>query len=276
MERKDQYKPLISVCVPIMNEEDSLESLYDRLVQLSISMKELCDFEFLFSDNNSKDGSWKILTELAAKDERIRAIRFSKNFGFQNSLWANYLHASGDAILQLDADLQDPPELLLKFFEQWQSGYKIVYGIRRGRPDNLFMFWFRRFGYYVLSVLSDHMIPRDVGDFQLIDKSVIKILSKIRFSKPYLRGMIANTGLKSVGIPYDRTLRTSGSSKSFNRPIKVGVIFRFIDYSNECVRGGVLRSYQNAKSILAGGFSKYTYSCSIWNWFEFSFTRDNW
>jgi Glycosyltransferases involved in cell wall biogenesis len=119
MERK---KPLISISIPVLNESGNIDALYERLTRLGERMKDRCDLEFVFSDNHSDDATWEMLAKLAAKDCRIRAIRFSKNYGFQRSILANYLHTRGDAVMQIDADLQDPPEMLESFFEKWQQG----------------------------------------------------------------------------------------------------------------------------------------------------------
>ncbi|NKB46641.1 MAG: glycosyltransferase, partial [Legionellales bacterium] len=129
--------PLLSICIPVLNEEANLATLYQRLDQLSIHMQTQCRFEFVFTDNHSSDSTWDQLITLSQQDSRVRAIRFSKNVGFQRSILANYLHARGDAVIQVDADLQDPPELIERFFKLWQQGYCVGYGIRRKRQERL-------------------------------------------------------------------------------------------------------------------------------------------
>lgn len=206
-------KPLISICIPVHNEASNIEVLYKRLDKLSASMRDKCAMEFIFSDNHSDDETWDILKTLAEKDTRIRAIRFSKNFGFQRSILANYLHARGDAVMQLDADLQDPPEMLIEFFDRWSEGYLVVYGIRRSRDEGVFTEAFRRVGYWIINKLGDHEIPCDAGDFRLMDKKIIKLLAKSTASNLYLRGSIPALGFKQIGIPYDRGPRLLGKSK---------------------------------------------------------------
>ncbi|OIQ25087.1 glycosyltransferase family 2 protein [uncultured Vibrio sp.] len=221
-------KKLVSISIPVLNEEENLLSLYERLVIVSDMMHEKCNMEFLFSDNNSSDRTWDILKELSSKDDRVRAIRFTKNVGFQNSILTNYLYTSGDAVMQIDADLQDPPEMLVEFFKQWENGYKVVYGIRRKRPENRALYLFRKFGYWVIDKISEHPIPRDVGDFRLIDRQVIDILKRINTPQPYLRGIIASLGFKQKGIVYDRQARLSGDSKfDMTRLVKLGLIAVF-------------------------------------------------
>jgi len=224
MHMTEKNKPLISISIPVLNEQGNIEALYARLCALAERMKNRCDLEFLFSDNHSDDKTWTLLSTLAATDRRVRAIRFSKNFGFQRSILANYMHTSGDAVMQIDADLQDPPEMLEAFFDQWQKGYQVVYGIRKKRPEGVFLRTFRKLGYWVIDKISDHPIPKDVGDFRLIDRKVIRSLSQIKTASPYLRGMIAGLGFNQTGIPYDREPRTVGESK-FNvvRLIRLGL-----------------------------------------------------
>src|ERR1700748_3642021 len=139
--------PLISISIPVYNEEGNIAALYQRLDALAVSMANDCRMEFVFTDNSSTDSTWSMLEDLAAGDKRLRAIRFSKNFGFQRSILANYMHARGDAVLQIDADLQDPPELLKEFFSLWQQGYHVIYGVRRSRPEGKLIHSFRKIGY---------------------------------------------------------------------------------------------------------------------------------
>lgn len=217
-------KPLISITIPVLNEEGNIENLYNRLDALGRKMQDRCDLEFVFSDNHSSDNTWHMLTELAKRDPRIKAIRFSKNFGFQRSILANFMHTKGDAVMQIDADLQDPPELLETFFEHWQNGAAVVYGVRKKRPENFLLHSFRKFGYWVIDLISEHPIPRDVGDFRLIDRRVIKALSQIKTANPYLRGMIAGLGFKQVGVSYDRDARLAGESKfNVSRLLRLGL-----------------------------------------------------
>lgn len=217
-------KSLISISIPVLNEADNIEALYARTCALAERMRDRCELEFVFSDNHSGDKTWALLTELSKRDPRVRAIRFSKNYGFQRSILANYLHTRGDAVMQIDADLQDPPEMLETFFEQWQAGYHVVYGIRRKRQEGPLLNLFRRFGYWVIDKISEHPIPRDVGDFRLIDRKVIQSLAQIKTASPYLRGMIAGLGFNQTGIPYDRDARTAGESKfNVSRLIRLGL-----------------------------------------------------
>ena len=217
-------KPLISICIPVLNEEKNIHSLYQRLCDLRNKMEDECNLEFIFTDNNSKDNTWFLLQEIGLKDKNLKAIQFSKNYGFQRSIFANFLHAKGNAIMQIDADLQDPPEMLEVFFKKWKDGYKVINGIRAKRNENILMRFFRRFGYWFINLLSDSEIPQNVGDFRLIDRSVLEQLKKSKNTNPYLRGMIAEFGFKTIGIEYARESRNFGKSKfSLKKIILLGL-----------------------------------------------------
>lgn len=205
---------LISICVPVYNEEDNVRPLYDRLKPVLAGFAARYDFEILFTDNHSDDATFERLAELALEDKRIRVIRFSRNFGFQRSVLANYAHARGDAAIQIDCDLQDPPELFAEFIARWEAGYQVVYGIRRSRPkENWMLVRARRLFYRLIDRLSEDNLPHDAGDFRLIDRRVLDQLRDIRDQQPYVRGLIAAMGFRQIGIPYDRSPRERGTSK---------------------------------------------------------------
>lgn len=209
-------KTLISICIPVYNEEENISPLYQHL--LSVFKKESqYNFELLFTDNSSEDKTFEYLTELAHKDKRVRVLRFSRNFGYQASIMTNFLHAHGEAAIQLDCDLQDSPELIHTFLRHWENGYKVVYGVRRTRPEGWFLHFMRRFYYRFLDFISEDHLPPDAGDFRLIDRSIIENLRQNNDAQPYLRGLIAAMGFKQIGIPYDRNARLLGKSK-FNFP----------------------------------------------------------
>jgi polyisoprenyl-phosphate glycosyltransferase len=207
-------RKLISICVPVYNEEDNVRPLCERVRAVMAKLEDRYDYEILFTDNRSEDRTFERLAALALEDRRVRAIRFSRNFGFQRSILANYVNARGDAAIQLDCDLQDPPELIVEFLRRWEEGYEVVYGIRGNRPkENALLFGTRRLFYRLIDALSEDPLPRDAGDFRLIDRRVIGELRHVRDQQPYLRGLIAAMGFRQIGVPYDRAARQRGTSK---------------------------------------------------------------
>ena len=226
---------LVSICIPVMNEEEAIPSLIARLDQMAATVPQY-EFEYVFSDNASSDKTWDVILELARRNPRIRAVGFSKNFGFQNSIVTNYAHTSGQAIIQIDADLQDPPELIPQFLKFWESGYKIVYGVRQERPDGILTRVFRTWGYKVIDALSEHRIPRNVGDFRLIDRVVVEEVLKQNHLNMYLRGLIASLGFSEIGIPYDRNSRVVGQSKFPIRKIFTLGMTGLLNYSTVPLR----------------------------------------
>ena len=205
---------LLSVCVPTYNEAGNVRPLYERVCKVMAPLADRYEFELLFTDNHSEDATFAEIAELAAMDPRVRALRFSRNFGFQRSILANYCHARGDVAVQLDCDLQDPPELIPRFLELAEQGYKVVYGVRRERPHEArLLFHARRLFYRLIDLLSEEDLPKDAGDFRLVDRCIINELRKIHDQHPYLRGTIAAMGFRQIGVPYDRDVRSRGSSK---------------------------------------------------------------
>lgn len=242
-EQQTAKRCLITISIPVYNEEDNIKLLLDRLCRLA--EKELqYEFEFLFTDNASTDRTFELIAEQAANDKRIRVLRFSRNFGFQKSILTNYRNARGDAAVQIDADLQDPPELISEFLRKWEEGYKVVYGVRRRRKESAFLAFSRKLYYSLIDNITSYPVPRNAGDFRLVDKLILNELLSVREQTPYLRGIIASLGYAQIGIPYDRDQRKAGESK-FNllqliefgldgitaqsvRPLRLMTIFGFV------------------------------------------------
>lgn len=215
-------KALISYIVPVFNEEDNIGRLYSELLKLTKQLETDYDYEIVFTDNHSTDQTESILVQLASKDINIKVIRFSKNFGYQKSILTGYLNAKGNVAVQIDCDLQDPLEIVPVFLQKWREGYDVVYGIRRSRKENWTINSVRKLFYYLIDKLSDEKIPRDAGDFRLVDRKILEQLSLIHDEQPYLRGTIAAMGFKQIGIPYDRNERLKGESKfSFPQLVKL-------------------------------------------------------
>ena len=154
-----------------------------------------------------------MLAKLAAQDDRVKVLRFNRNYGFQRSLLTGYRHATGDALVQIDCDLQDPPALIAKFIELWEQGHDVVVGIRRRRRESRLMTLGRRTFYAVLSKISDDHITRDAGDFRLVDRSVVNMVKELNDIDPYVRGVVSSFARCETGILYDRGSRLYGRSK---------------------------------------------------------------
>jgi len=173
------------------------------------------DYEHIFCDNASTDETATLLRELAARDPRVKVILNSRNFGPANSLFNGIVSASGDAVLtMLPADLQDPPELLPTFVKYWEQGYEVVYGIRQTREESRLMAGIRKAYYRLVKRFANISIPPDVGEFQLVDKCVIQALRQFDDHYPYIRGMIASCGFRSIGVPFTWRARKRGFSKA--------------------------------------------------------------
>lgn len=206
-------RPLISLVVPVLNEEDNLGPLIERVANVMAQVADRYDYELVFTDNHSVDTTWEKLAALAAERPNVRAYRFSKNFGYQKSIRTGYLKTRGAAAIQLDADLQDPPELIPEFLGHWEAGSKVVYGIRRSRREGKVVTALRHAFYWLIDALSEDPLPRDAGDFRLIDRQVIEVLRADGDVHPYIRGRIAAMGFTQTGVPYDRAARQAGETK---------------------------------------------------------------
>ena len=202
----------LSFIVPVYNEEENIRPFYEAVTKELKNLTEY-EYEFIFTDNRSTDGSFGVLREIASQDPRVRAARFSKNFGYQKSIFTGYCLASGDAVIQMDCDLQDPPELIGSLLGKWKEGFEVVYGVRKSRREGWLITQMRRAFYRVINALSEDDLPNDAGDFRLVDRKVVNQLRSIYDANPYVRGMIAAFGFRQAGVPYDRAVRRSGESK---------------------------------------------------------------
>lgn len=205
--------PLISILVPVYNEERNIRPLYEAVTQEFAAFAGKYDLELLFTDNHSTDGTARELKKLAEADQRVKVVRFARNFGFQRSVLTAYRMCSGDAAVQIDCDLQDPPELIKEFLSLWEQGHDVVVGIRRNRQESILLTLGRRFFYWLVTVISDDNIIRDAGDFRLVDRSVIEQLKHVNDVKPYTRGLISSLAARQTGLVYDRRARLFEKSK---------------------------------------------------------------
>lgn len=203
----------ISILIPAYNEELVLPKLYQRLTQLASNTKEY-NFEFLFVNDGSKDATIDILRQMAETDERISYVNLSRNFGKEIAMMAGFDHVTGDATVIIDADLQDPPELIPKMIAYWEDGYDDVYAKRNNRDGES---WFKKLTskvYYVMLEKISHVpIQKDTGDFRLLDKRAVEAMRQIRESERYTKGMFSWIGFHKKEVKYDRDPRAAGQTK---------------------------------------------------------------
>ncbi|UTA68385.1 glycosyltransferase family 2 protein [Emticicia sp. 21SJ11W-3] len=203
---------MISIVIPIFNEEENLQNLYNRLTSAAPSWSE--DYEIVLVDDGSRDQSLTMMRVMAAKDPRVKVVKLSRNFGHQPAISAGIKVAKGDAIVIMDGDLQDPPEELNRFLNKWREGYEVVYAVRTKRKEGFFKKVAYSAFYRILAWISDIEIPLDSGDFCVMDRKVVNVLveempEQIRF----VRGMRAYAGFKQVGVTYERAERAAGEVK---------------------------------------------------------------
>ncbi|MDP9227687.1 MAG: glycosyltransferase family 2 protein [Actinomycetota bacterium] len=205
-------RPTYSFVLPVMNEEGTLPELHRRLAAVADGLDG--ETEFVFVDDGSDDRSREILLELRKADPRVRFAALSRNFGHQLALTAGLDLASGDAVVIMDSDLQDPPELIPKLVARWREGYDVVYAVRSRRAgESGFKLRTAHLFYRLMNRASDIDLPLDAGDFRLIDRRVVEVVRNMREPDRYLRGMFAWAGFRQTGVEFDRDARAAGDTK---------------------------------------------------------------
>ena len=203
----------ISILIPAYNEQETLELLHNRLIKLADNNKSY-DFEFLFINDGSRDKTLEIIKKYAKNDNRIAYVNLSRNFGKEIAMMAGFDYVTGDATVIIDADLQDPPELIPEMIKYWEDGYDDIYAKRNSRQGET---WFKKMSsqwfYRILQKSTSIPIQIDTGDFRLLDRRCIEALKQIRESQRYTKGMFSWIGYKKKEITYDRDPRVAGDSK---------------------------------------------------------------
>ena len=204
---------IISVCIPILNEEDNIVPIYNKIKNIFKKYDQVYSYEIIFTDNNSSDKSFEIIEQINSLDKNVKCYSFSKNIGKERSLFNAYKFAKGSAVIQIDCDFQDPPELIDEFIKKWEEGYDYVYGIRKNRKENFLIRNLRKVFYRIINFLSHTELKNDVGDFSLIDVKIINIIKTVDERDTYLRGFIYSLGFKNYGIEHLRERRIAGKTK---------------------------------------------------------------
>jgi polyisoprenyl-phosphate glycosyltransferase len=211
-------QPDLSVVIPVYNEEDNIPILYSRLG--TILEKTTLEYEIIFVDDGSRDKSLELLQSLAAKDHHVIVVELTRNFGHQVAISAGLDYARGNGAIVMDADLQDPPEVLPQFIAKWREGYDVVYAVREQRKES----WFKRAAYAafyrLLQRVANVEIPLDAGDFCIMDRKVVDLLRSMPERNRFVRGIRSWVGFRQMGLPYERQTRHAGAPKyTFGRLI---------------------------------------------------------
>lgn len=208
----ENAKKLISLVVPCYNEELTVDSFYQKAVPVLEST--VYDFEIIFVNDGSADKTREKLEVLAKKDERIKVVNFSRNFGQQAAIICGYNYAKGDAVMEADCDLQDPPEIMLEMIKKWEEGYEVVHGRRLKRKgESVFKRATASMYYAFLSKITAVPVPRNTGDFKLYDRKALNALLSMPERDKYIRGLASWVGFKQTFVDYDRPNRTAGETK---------------------------------------------------------------
>ena len=203
----------VSVVIPMYYEEEVAEECYKRVSKTLKELKEY-EYEIIFVNDGSQDKTLKILEEIARKDSNVKVISFSRNFGHQAAVTAGLKEVTGDAIVIMDADLQDPPELIPDMLKYWEQGNEIIYGTRKTRKvESAFKLLTAKMFYKTLNALSDVEIPKDTGDFRLVDRKVIDVINNMPEHNKFLRGLFSWVGFKQMSYEYERQGRVAGKTK---------------------------------------------------------------
>jgi glycosyltransferase involved in cell wall biosynthesis len=215
--------PTFSIIAPIWNEIESLPEFYRRISEVMDSAGE--PWELILIDDGSRDGSTDAIRSMAEQDKHVRPVIFARNFGHQIAVTAGLDHSRGQAVVIIDSDLQDPPEVVLDLIEKWREGYEVVYAVRAQREGES---WFKLFTaklfYRIINRLTDIDIPLDTGDFRLMDRAVVNVMNGMREHHRFLRGMSAWVGFKQTGVEYKRAARFAGETHyPFRKMLKLAL-----------------------------------------------------
>ena len=204
----------ISVVIPMYCEEEVADICYKRVVNNLKKLSDKYSYEIIFINDGSKDSTLEILKKIASNDDNVKIISFSRNFGHQAAVTAGIRNVTGDAIIIMDADLQDPPELFEGMIEKWEEGYEVVYGKRKTREgESIFKLLTARMFYNTLNKLSEIEIPKDTGDFRLVDRKVIDVIAALPEHNKFLRGLFSWVGFNQYAYEYNRVNRVAGKTK---------------------------------------------------------------
>ena len=206
--------PQVSIVVPVYMEQDVLVEFYNRLKALLSKIEPGFSYEIIFVNDGSTDRTGEILKEIGRKDSTVKTVSFSRNFGHQVAITAGIDHAAGDAVIVMDADLQDPPEIIPQLMSKWREGYQVVYCVRSKRKgEGRLKLLTAALFYKIMANLSDTTLPLSSGDFRLMDRKVVNVLKGMSERNRYVRGLVAWIGFSQIALQYERDARYAGTPK---------------------------------------------------------------
>jgi polyisoprenyl-phosphate glycosyltransferase len=260
-------KKLISVITPCFNEQDNVD-LICRRVEEVFSEQDLYDYEHIFIDNNSEDDTVLKLGEISQENSRVKIIVNARNFGFVRSSYYGLLQGTGDAVILVFSDLQDPPELILEFLSKWEEGYEVVKGIKISSEESPFVYGVRRFYYYLVSCLAEDVeLTSNFTGFGLYDRKVIQALGMINDPYPYLKGLISEIGFKTTTINYHQAVRLKGkSSFNFYRMYDLAML-GITTYSNFPLRLATMMGFTLSLISFLVGIATLVIKLFFWDFF---------
>ncbi len=231
----DNSDALVSVVVPVCNETPCLAELFDRLTKVAEACPER--FEFVFVDDGSTDGSDELIERFARQDPRVRFLILSRNFGHEKAITAGLDHAAGDAVVLIDADCQDPPEVIPQLIAKWREGYQVVYGRRLSRPGENPLKRATSWAFYrIIRWLGRVELPVDTGDFRLMDALVVRQVRRCREENRFVRGLVAWTGFRQTAVGYHREPRCAGQTKYGLMKLTALAVDAVVGFSNAPLR----------------------------------------
>lgn len=258
---------LISIVTPCFNEQENIEAVY-REVQRVFDALPQYEYEHIFIDNASTDRTVPILKEIAARDKRVKIIVNARNFGHIRSPFHGLLQAKGDAVISIVADLQDPPEMISRFLEKWEAGYKMVLGIKKGSEEAKPMFAIRRLYYKLVSSLAEVELIKDFTGFGLYDQEVIQILRTIDDPYPYFRGLICDIGFEKATIEYHQPIRKRGITKNNFYTLYDMAMLGMTNHSKVPLRLATMVGFAMASLSLLFGLIYLLYKLVYWDRFS--------
>lgn len=261
--------PTYSILIPVFNEEQVLPTLFPRLDTLVAGLDAPC--EVLLIDDGSRDRSAELIRTALPGRPWLRLLRFARNFGHQAALTAGYDHALGQAVVCLDADLQDPPEVILEMAKRWREGFEVVYGVRTKRAGETLFKKFTAWAYYrTMRSLAKVDLPVDAGDFRLMDRKAVDALKQVRERSRYLRGLVAWIGFRQCAVPYDRAERFAGETKYPLRKMLRLACDGILSFSSVPLRLALILGFAVSLLSILAGFAAVVVKLGGW------YTVDGW